>query len=139
MHYTDAVPPAAHMSLCNHLLTLCLQVTPFTQCCFNVGLLVHGLGHFQQFRQYLIEPATIHMQWRSQNLAKPMPPPFYCGNIVVLVIVLYCIMITVVSCLIHPVTGMTSHTTHHTMQLLSQAACLYSSLFSHSISPLMCT
>ena len=48
-------------------------------------------------------------------------------------------MIAAVSCLICPVTGMTSHTTHHTTWLLSQAACLYSLLISHGTSPLMRT
>ena len=61
----------------------------------------------------MIEPATIHMQWHSQNLVKPALPPYYCGDIVVLFIVLYCIRIAVVSRLTRPVTGMTSHMTHH--------------------------
>ena len=138
-HCTNMIPPAAHMSLHDHSLMLCLQVMPFTQCCFNIELLVHNLGHFQQFRQCLIEPATIHMQWCSQNLVKPVPPPFYCGNIVVLFIVLYCITIAMVSHLIHPVAGTTSHTTHHATWLSNQAACLYSLLFSCSTLPLMCT
>ena len=138
-HCTGMIPPAAHASLCDHSLMLCLQVTPFTQWHFNLGLLVCDLGHSQQFRQCLFEPATIHMQQHSQNLAKHAPPSFYCGNIVVLVIVLYCIMIATVSRLICPVTGMTSHTTHCTVWLLSQVACLYSSLISHGTSPLMCT
>ena len=139
MHCTDVIPPAAHMSLCDHSLTLHLQVMPFAQRCFNIELSVHDLGHFQQFRQCLNEPAAIHMQQHSQNLVKPVPPPFYCGNIVVLFIVLYCITIATVSCLIHPVTGMTSHMTHCATWLSSQAACLYSLLFSHSILLLMCT
>ena len=139
MHYTDMVPPTAHVSLHDCLLMLHLQVTLFTQCHFNKELLVCSPGHFQQFRQCLIEPATIHTQWCSQNLAKLTPPPFYCGNIVVLVIVLYCIMIVVVSCLICLVTGTTSHMTLRMAQLLGQVACLYSSLFSHSTSLLMCT
>ena len=85
----------------------------------------------------MIEPAAIHMQQCSQNLVKPAPPPYYCGNIVVLFIVLYCITIAAVSRLTCPVTGTTSHMTHHAMQLLSQAACLYSLLFSHSTLLLM--
>ena len=116
-HCTNVIPPAAHVSLCNCSLMLHLQVTLFTQQHFNLGLLVCGLGHFQQFRQCLFEPATIHMQWCSQNLAKHVPPSFYCGNIVVLVIVLYCITIAAVSHLICPVAGMTSYTTHCTMWL----------------------
>ena len=130
MHCTDTIPPTAHMSLCNCLLMLCLQVTLFTQCCFNVELLVHDLGH-------LIEPAAIHMQQCSQKLVKPAPPPFYCGDIAVLFIVLYCITIAAVSHLIHPVTGTTSHTTHCAVWLSSQVACLYSLLFSCSTLPLM--
>ena len=139
MHCTDTIPPAAHMSLHNCSLTLCLQVTPFTQCHSTIELSVYNLGHFQQFRRCLIEPATIYMQQHSQNLVKPAPPSFYCGDIVVLFIVLYCITIAVVSCLICSVTGTTSHTTHHAMQLSSQAACLYYLLFSHSTLPLMRT
>ena len=133
------VPPAAYTSLHDCSLTLCVQVTPFTQHCFNIEQSVHDLGHFQQFRQHLIEPAGIHMQWCSQNLVKPAPPPYHCDNIVVLFIVLYCITIAMVSCLTCPVAGMTSHTTHCTTWLLSQAACLYSLLFSCSTLPLMCT
>ena len=79
------------------------------------------------------------MQWHSQNLAKHAPPSFYCGDIVVLVIVLYCITIAIVSHLICPVTGTTSHTTHCTVWLLSQVACLYSLLISCGTSPLMHT
>ena len=139
MHCTNAIPPAAHVSLHNHSLTLYLQVTPFTQHHFNIELSVHDLGHFQQFRQRSIEPAIIHMQRCSQNLVKPAPPPFYCGDIVVLITVLYCITIAAVSCLTHPVAGMTSHMTHCAMWLLSQVACLYSLLFSHSTLPLMHT
>ena len=139
MHCTNVIPPTAHTSLCDHSLMLCLQVTPFTQHCSNIELSVCDLEHFQQFRQHLIEPAAVHMQWHSQNLVKPAPPPFYCGNIVVLFIVLYCITIAAVSHLIHPVAGMTSHTTHHTAWLSSQVACLYSLLFSHSTLPLMHT
>ena len=139
MHCTNVVPPAAYVSLHNHSLTLRIQVTPFTQCHFNIEQLVHDLGHFQQFRRCLIEPAGIHTQWRSQNLVKPVPSPYYCGNIVVLFIVLYCITLTMVSCLTHSVTGTTSHMTHRAMWLLSQVACLYSLLFSHSTLPLMCT
>ena len=139
MHCTNAIPPAAHVSLHNHSLTLHLQVTPFTQRHFNIELSVHDLGHFQQFRQHSIEPAIIHMQRCSQNLVKPAPPPFYCGDIVVLIIVLYCITIAAVSCLTHPVASMTSHMTHCAMWLLSQVACLYSLLFSHSTLPLMHT
>ena len=124
------IHPMAHACLCDHLLMLHLQVMLFTQCCFNIKLSVHDLSHFQQFRQRLIEPAAIHMQWHSQNLVKPAPPPFYCGNIVVLFIVLNCITIATVSHLIHLVTGTTSHTTHHAVQRSGQAACLYSLLFS---------
>ena len=62
-----------------------------------------------------------------------------CGNIFVLIIVLYCIMIATVSHLIHPVRGMASHMTHCAMWLLSQAACLYSSLISCSTLLLMST
>ena len=138
-HCTDTIPPAAHVSLHDHLPMPCLQVTPFTQCCFNIELLVHDLGHFQQFRQHLIEPATIHIQRCSQNLVKPAPSLFYCGDIVVLFIVLYCITIATVSHLICPVTGTTSHTTHCATWLSSQMACLYSLLFSCSTLPLMCT
>ena len=137
-HCTDTIPPAAHASLYDRSLMLCLQVMPFTQCCFNIELLVHNLDHLQQFRQHLIEPATIHMQWCSQNLVKPAPPPFYCGNIVVLFIVLYCVTIAMVSHLICPVADTTSHTTHCATWLSSQAACLYSLLFSCSTLPLMC-
>ena len=139
MHCTDTVPPIAYTSLHNHLLTLCVQVTPFTQHHFNTEQLVHDLGHFQQFRRCLIEPATIHMQRRSQNLVKPVPLPYYCDDIVVLFIVLYCITITAVSCLTCPVTGMTGHMTHHSTHLSSQAASLYSLLFSRSTLLLMHT
>ena len=128
MHCTDVVPPAAYTSLHDHSLTLHIQVTLFTQQHFNIEQSVHDLGHFQQFRQHLIEPATIHTQWHSQNLVKTAPPPYYCDNIVVLFIVLYCITIASVSHLTHPVTGMTSHTTHWATQLSSQAASLYSHL-----------
>ena len=139
MHCTDAIPPAAHASLCDHPLTLRIQVMPFTQRCFNIEQSVCNLGHFQQFRQLLIEPARIHMQRHSQNLVKPVPSPYYCGDIVVLFIVLYCITIAMISHLTCPVTGTTSHTTHHAVWLLSQVACLYSLLFSCSTLPLMCT
>ena len=139
MHCTNVVPPTAYASLCDRLLTLRIQVTPFAQCCFNIEKSVCNLGHFQQFRQCLIEPATIHMQWCSQNLVKPAPPPYYCDDIVVLFIVLYCIKIATISHLTCPVAGTTSHTTHHTVQLSSQVASLYSLLFSHSTLPLMCT
>ena len=138
-HCTDAVPPAAYTSLCDCSLTLHVQVMLFTQHHFNIEQSVHDLGHFQQFRQRLIEPAAIHTQWHSQNLVKPAPPPYYCDDIVVLFIVLYCITIAMVSCLTHPVTGTTSHMTHRAVQLSSQAASLYSLLFSHSTLPLMCT
>ena len=113
MHCIDTIPPAAHMSLHNCLLTLHIQVTPFTQHHFDIEQSVCNLGHFQQFRWCLIEPATIHMQWHSQNLVKPAPPPYYCGDIVVLFIVLYCITIAAVSHLTCPVASTTSHTTHH--------------------------
>ena len=139
MHCTNTILPTAHMNLHDCSLTLHLQVALFTQWHFNLGLSVCGLGHSQQFRRCFFDPATIHMQQCSQNLAKHAPPSFYCGDIVVLVIVLYCIMIATESCLIHPVAGMTSHMTHHTMRLSSQVACLYSSLISHSTSPLMHT
>ena len=139
MHCTDTVHPAASMSLRDCSLTLHAQVTLSTQHCFNTEQSVCDLGHFQQFRQCLIEPATIHMQRCSQNLVKPAPPPYYCDNIVVLFIVLYCITIAMVSCLTCPVAGMTSHMTHCATQLLSQAASLYSLLFSHSTLPLMRT
>ena len=138
-HCTDAVPPAAYTSLRDHLLTLHVQVMLFAQCHFNTGQSVRDLGHFQQFRQRLIEPAAIHMQRCSQNLVKPAPPPYYCGNIVVLFIVLYCIRIATVSCLTCPVTGMTSHTTHRAAWLSGQLASLYSLLFSCSTLPLMHT
>ena len=139
MHCTNVVPPAAYASLCDCSLTLHVQVTPFTQHHFSIEQSVCDLGHFQQFRQCLIEPAGIHMQQHSQNLVKPVPPPYYCGNIVVLFIVLYCITLTTVSCLTCTVAGTTSHTTHCTVWLLSQVACLYSLLFSCSTLPLMCT
>ena len=116
-HCTDAVPPAANTSLRDHSLMLHIQVTLFTQHRFSIEQSAHDLGHFQQFRWRLIEPARIHTQQRSQNLVKPVPPPYYCGDIVVLFIVLYCITLTVVSCLTCPVAGMTSHTTHHTTWL----------------------
>ena len=138
-HCTNTIPPIAYASLHNHSLMLCVQVTPFTQCCFNTEQSVHDLGHFQPFRQCLIEPAAIHMQQRSQNLVKPAPPPYYCDNIVVLFIVLYCITIAAVSHLTHPVAGMTSHTTHRATRLSRQAASLYSLLFSCSTLPLMRT
>ena len=140
---TDSLPHTALMwSLPQPMwasMTTHLQVTLFTQHRFNIELSVCNLGHFQQFRRCLIEPATIHTQRCSQNLVKPAPPPFYCGNIVVLFIVLYCITIAAVSHLIRPVTGTTSHMTHHAVWLSSQAACLYSLLFSHSTLPLMRT
>ena len=139
MHCNDVVPPAAYTSLRNRSLMLHVQVTPFAQCCFNTGQSVRNLGHFQPFRWRLIEPAAIHTQQRSQNLVKPAPPPYYCGDIVVLFIVSYCIRIAAVSHLTRPVAGTTSHTTHHATQLLSQAASLYSLLFSHSTLPLMHT
>ena len=139
MHCTDVVPPAAYASLHDHLLTLCIQVTLFAQYHFNTGQSFHDLGHFQQFRRCLIEPAAIHMQRHSQNLVKPVPPPYYCGDIVVLFIVLYCIRIATVSCLTCPITGTTSHMTHRATWLSSQAASLYSLLFSRSILPLMRT
>ena len=138
-HCTNTVPPTAYASLCNRSLMLCVQVMLFTQHRFSIEQSVCDLGHFQQFRQCLIEPARIHMQWHSQNLVKPAPPPYYCGGIVVLFIVLYCIALTVVSCLTCAVAGMTSHTTHCTAWLSSQVACLYSLLFSHSTLPLMHT
>ena len=139
MHCTNMVPPTAYASLCDRLLTLCIQVTTFAQCCFNTGQLVRNPGHFQQFRQCLIELAAIHMQQRSQNLVKPAPPPYFCDDIVVYFIVLYCIRIATVSRLTHPVAGTTSHTTHCAVWLSSQAASLYSLLFSHSTLPLMHT
>ena len=138
-HCTDAVPPAAYASLRDRLLTLRIQVTLFAQYHFNAGQLFCNLGHFQQFRWCLIKLAAIHMQRHSQNLVKPAPPPYYCGNIVVLFIVLYCIRIAVASCLTHPVAGTTSHTTHRSVRLSSQAASLYSLIFSHSTLPLMRT
>ena len=116
-----------------------IQVTLFAQYRFNTGQLFRDLGHFQQFRRHLIEPAAIHMQQHSQNLVKPASPPYYCGDIVLLFIVLYCIRIAAVSCLTHPVAGMTSHMTHHATRLSSQAASLYSLLFSCSTLPLMHT
>ena len=67
------------------------------------------------------------------------PPSFYCDDIFVLLIVLYCITTATVSHLICPVAGTASHMTHHTVQLLSQAACLYSSLISCSTLPLIST
>ena len=139
MHCTNMVPPTAYASLHNCLLMLCIQVMPFTQCCFSIEQLVHDLGHFQQFRWRLIEPARIHMQQHSQNLVKPVPPPYYCDDIVVLFIVLYCITIAMVSCLTYPVAGMTSHMTHCATQLSSQVASLYSLLFHCCTLPLMHT
>ena len=136
---TDMVPPIVYASLHDCLLMPHIQVMLFTQCCFNTEQSVHNLGHFQPFRQRLIEPAAIHTQRRSQNLVKPVPPPYYCGNIVVLFIVLYCITIAMVSRLTHPVAGTTSHMTHHAVHLLSQGASLYSLLFSCSTLPLMRT
>ena len=138
-HCTDAVPTAAYVSLRDRLLMLRVQVTLFAQYRFNTGQLFHDLGHFQQFRQHLIKPAAIHTQRCSQNLVKPAPPPYYCGNIVLLFIVLYCIKIAAVSRLTHPVVGTTSHTTHCAARLLSQAASLYSLIFSRSTLPLMRT
>ena len=139
MHCTNMVPPTAYTSLRDCSLTLCVQVMPFAQCCFNTGQSVCDLGYFQLFRRRLIEPAAIHTQRHSQNLVKPAPPPYYCDDIVVLFIVLYCIRIATVSRLTRPVAGMTSHMTHHAACLSSQAASLYSLLFSHSTLPLMCT
>ena len=130
MHCTNAVPPVAYMSLHDRSLTLRIQVTPFTQHCFNTEQLVHDLHHSQPFRWRLIEPAAIHMQRRSQILVKPAPPPYYCDDIVVLFIVLYCITIAAVSRLTHPVAGTTSHMTHRATHLSSQVASLYSLLFS---------
>ena len=138
-HCTNMVPPIAYTSLHDCLLMPHIQVTPFTQHHFNTEQSVCNLGHFQQFRQHLIEPIAIHMQRHSQNLVKPAPPPYYCDNIVVLFIVLHCITIAVVSCLTCPVAGTTSHTTHHAMCLSSQVASLYSLLFSCSTLPLICT
>ena len=127
-HCTNAVPPAAYVSLHNHSLTLCIQVMLFAQYCYNTGQSFHDLGHFQQFRRHLIEPAATHMQWRSQNLVKPAPPPYNCGDIVVLFIVLYCIRMATVSHLTCPVTGTTSHMTHRAAWLSSQVASLYSAV-----------
>ena len=138
MHCTDVVPPAAYVSLCNCSLMLHVQVMPFTQRRFSIEQLVHNLGHFQQFRQHLIEPAGIHTQQHSHNLVKPVPPPYYCGDIVVFFIVLYCITLTTVSRLTRSVAGMTSYMTHCTVWLLSQVACLYSLLFSHSTLLISC-
>ena len=138
-HCTNVVPPIAYVSLHNCSLMLHIQVTPFTQHHLNTEQSVCDLGHFQQFRRHLIEPVPIHMQWCSQNLVKPAPPPYYCDNIVVLFIVLYCITIVAVSCLTCPVAGTTSHTTHRTMCLSSQVASLYSLLFSCSTLPLIRT
>ena len=138
-HCTNVVPPVAYASLHDCLLMLRIQVMPFTQHHFNTEQSVCDLGHFQQFRWHLIEPVAIHMQQHSQNLVKPAPPPYYCDNIVVLFIVLYCITIATVSCLTCPVAGTTSHTTHCAMCLLSQAASLYSLLFSCSTLPLIHT
>ena len=73
-HCTDAVPPAAYMSLHDRSLTLCVQVTLFAQYHFNAGQSFRNLGHFQQFRRRLIKPAAIHTQWRLQNLVKPALP-----------------------------------------------------------------
>ena len=73
-HCTDAVPPAAYVSLRDRSLMLHVQVTLFAQYYFNAGQSFRNLGHFQQFRQCLIKPATIHVQRRSQNLVKPAPP-----------------------------------------------------------------
>ena len=73
-HCTDAVPPAAYMSLHDRLLTLCVQVTLFAQYHFNARQSFRNLGHFQQFRRHLIMPATIHTQRRLQNLVKPALP-----------------------------------------------------------------
>ena len=73
-HCTDVVPPAAYTSLCDRSLTLRVQVTLFAQYHFNAGQSFRNLGHFQQFRRRSIKPATIHMQRRSQNLVKPVPP-----------------------------------------------------------------
>ena len=133
---TNVVPPVAYVSLHNCSLMLHVQVTPFTQHHLNTEQSVCDLGHFQQFRRHLIEPVPIHMQRCSQNLVKPAPPPYYCDNIVVLFIVLYCITIAVVSCLTCPVAGTT---THCAMCLSSQAASLYSLLFSCSTLPLIRT
>ena len=73
-HCTNAVPPAAYVSLRDHSLTLRVQVTLFAQYHFNAGQLFRSLGHFQQFRRCLIKPAAIHTQRCSQNLVKPAPP-----------------------------------------------------------------
>ena len=130
MHCTDTVPPAAYTSLRDRSLTLRIQVTLFAQYCFNTGQSFCNLGHFQQFRWCLIKLAAIHMQRHSQNLVKPAPPPYYCDDIVVLFIVLFCITIAAVSRLTHPVAGTTSHMTHRATHLSSQVASLYSLLFS---------
>ena len=73
-HFTNAVPPAAYVSLRNRSLTLRVQVTLFAQYHFNAGQLFRSLGYFQQFRRCLIKPAAIHTQRHSQNLVKPAPP-----------------------------------------------------------------
>ena len=138
-HCTDMVPPTAYASLHDRSLMLHVQVTLFAQHHFNAGQLFFNLGHFQQFRQRLMKPATIHTQRCLQNLVKPALPLYYCSNIVVLFIVLYCITIATVSCLTHPVAGTTSHMTHCATQLLSQVASLYSLLFSRSTLPMMHT
>ena len=138
-HCTDMVPPTAYVSLHDRSLMLHIQVTLFAQYRFNTGQSFHDLGHFQQFRQCLIEPAATHTQWCSQNLVKPASPPYYCGDIVVLFIVLYCIRIATISCLTCPVTGTTSHMTHRAARLSSQVASLYSLLFSRSTLLLMHT
>ena len=138
-HCTDAVPLAAYVSLRDRSLMLHVQVMLFAQYHFNAGQSFRDLGHFQQFRQRLIKPAAIHMQQHSQNLVKPAPPLYYCGDIVVLFIVLYCITIAAVSRLTRPVAGMTSHTTHRATWLSSQVASLYSLLFRCSTLPMMRT
>ena len=138
-HCTDAVPPAAYANLHDCLLNVSQTSHIIYSVPFQYGAIILRLRHFQQFRWRLIEPAAIHTQGRSQNLVKPAPPPYYCGDIVVLFIVLYCIRIAAVSCLTHPVTGTTSHTTHRATWLSSQAASLYSLLFSCSTLPLMRT
>ena len=79
------------------------------------------------------------MQQHSQNWAEYALPSFYCDDIFVLLIILYCITTATVSCLICSVTGITSHMTHCAAWLLSQSACSYSLLISHSTSLLMHT
>ena len=129
MHCTDTVPSAAYASLCNHSLMLRVQVMLFTQHHFSIEQSVRNLGHFQQFRQHLIEPARIHTQWRSHNLVKPVPPPYYCGDIVVLFIVLYCITLTTVSRLTRSVTGTTeSYDSSHCIAVESGSLFIFSAI-----------